>query len=336
MNHFSKTIALCLVSFFPFSCGQSDEREETGSTSLTSTAVSSESVSTSLSDALELLSDSNINSSSASFALQGSEDPLSFDRTKSCAIDGDNAVVSIEGTLEGSVEFSTARASISREVSGSSSIIRTWSKTDDSVLCNSDNTYAAINWGADDISGLGLEVTIDRSKSVSATRTKLSDESVVSRSKSYSASGNRSVSWISHNDNGDGTFTRVKSISSSMSRSSEIDSSDGENVSLSLSVATVEGSELQVTVVRDSTTRELQSKLISSGSLRASEDSQAYVITSFEDYLINFSDDGCTPFSGKLTSNFYEEGTEEAIKTLELTVDNGSYTLMDITDNSSY
>ena len=328
-----------LLFILPISCGDSEEERAETATSTTSISssddASSESVSTNLTDALETLSDSNISSSSASLALQGGggANGLTVDRSKSCAVDGDNAVVSIESTISGSVEFTTARASISREVTGSGTTTRTWSQTDASVLCNDDATRAAIDWEAGDISGLSLSAVIERSKSSSGSKTITSSGEEYTKSKSSSASGTRDITWISHTDNDDGTFTRVKSVSSSITRSSDSSNSrTDESISLSLTVATVEDSELQITVVRDSTSKDLVSKLISSGSLKASESEESYVVTSFEDYLLSFSDESCEATSGKVTSQFYEAGSEEPSKTYELTVTDGAYVLMDITD----
>ena len=64
----------------------------------------------------------------------------------------------------------------------------------------------------------------------------------VNKSIASSATGERQISWISHTDNGDGTYTRVKDLESSVSRTRQITNSlFDEDTSLTLNIATVEG-----------------------------------------------------------------------------------------------
>ena len=334
MLNSSKFIALCLASLLPLACNESDSREVVeGVTALISSETgSSETVSTNLSDAINLLSDSNISSSSTSLALQGS--PLDVEREKKCEADGDNAVVTISSSASGVSEYSTIRADISKEITGSSSVERVWSKESAAVECDDNNKRAAINWNADDISGLSLSVNVSRTKSSDTTRTKKSDESTMELSKSSSSKGTRTVEWASHTENGDDTFTRVKTVVSSMEHTKSI-SKDGEDLEMSFTVATEENAPLEISVTRNASTKDLVSQLISSGTLRSTESSGAYVLTSFSNYSLEFTDDECTPVSGSLTSVFYEEGSEDPIKTLELVVADGEYTLTDTTDSSN-
>lgn len=327
-------LTLLLVFGLASSCSVSDERVESSTSPLSANdSISSESVSSNLTDALEALSDSNISSTSTSLTLQDSATTRpTTTKTKSCSVAGDNAIVSINSSIEGNIEFSNSRRDVSRSITGSGTVNRTWSKTDATVLCSENEKHAAINWSADDIAGLTLSVSIDRSRETESTITRLSDNESSSRVKKTSVSGTRTVSWSSHTDNNDGTFTRVKSVSSSVTRSKTITSSVDASISLSMTVATEENAPLQITVVRNSTSRALISKKISSGTLRTSENESSHVLTDFQDYTLAFTDSSCVPSSGKLTASFYESGTEGAVKILELSVSDGSYTLNDITD----
>ena len=337
MTYLQKSFALYLAAIVPFSCGTEDEREDVARTSLSSSdALSSESVSTNLTDALEVLVDSNIGSSSSTgLALQNQSSKPDLVRTKSCTVSGNNAVVNISTTISGSTEFDTRRRSISRTVDGSSSVVKTWSKTDSSVLCNESGVRAAIDWSAEDISGLSLSAAIERNKSTESSRTRISDGATSTKSRTTTATGSRNVTWISHTNNDDGTFTRVKSVSSSMTRTRSIASSDSATIDLTMTVATENDQELQITVVRDSTTRALRSKLIASGTLRAYENQDSYVLTSFDNYLLEFTESDCAPKSGKLTSQFFDSSSDQATKTIELVVSDGAYTLSDVTDPSN-
>ena len=325
-----------ILAILGASCGSGEDERVMSSASsvLSSSSASTESVSMSLSDALEALSDSNPSGGSSSSLFLQETNPMSISKERSCEVSDDQAVVTVSTSIEGERSFETSLgAQITRTISGAGTHVRTWSRQDSSIACNNPSTAAAIDWTSDGISGLSLAVTVERSKT--ATISRIKNDTEISRSKSFTTTGTRQVQWTSHTDNDDGTFTRVKTVSSSMARNSSGTTREGEEINLSLTVESLDGQDLSITVVRNSTDLSLVSKEISSGALKSFSDENAYVVTSFENYLINFDSESCAPVSGSVLSKFYEEGTEEPVKTLQLSVVNGEYSLEDITDSEN-
>ncbi|MBF0443341.1 MAG: hypothetical protein HQK54_15650, partial [Oligoflexales bacterium] len=129
----------------------------------------------------------------------------------------------------------------------------------------------------------------------------------------------------------DKTYTRTKLVTSSAVRTRTALNKNGEEVKMELSIATKEGAPLAVTAVRSKATHSLVAKTITSGTLVSTRKSDGRVESSFENLKMDFTSDKCELASGSITSSIYKEGSSEPVRVLKLTVENGDYTLMDIT-----
>jgi hypothetical protein len=152
------------------------------------------------------------------------------------------------------------------------------------------------------------------------------------RSLNSSVSGTRHARWLSQESKEDGSISRRKSISFSVTRTDNFVAKDGSVKDLSLTVETKE--DLQVTSTWDNLSRERQllSKLISSGVVKASHASDSYMEASFSDLLLKFDATACSVDSGSMEARFYAEGSAEAVKIYSLTAVEGSVTVKDVTD----
>ena len=127
MTKLNSNLLLSLLPIFFVSCGQDDNREEAISTSASSSIeASSSAISSSLTDALESLSDGNLSSNSqVGLSSQDQEDGIILQRQRSCSSTEGSSLVSISDALSGSISFSGRFASNVRTVEGSGSITRT-------------------------------------------------------------------------------------------------------------------------------------------------------------------------------------------------------------------
>ncbi len=327
-------VCLVLAGSLFVACGQKDERAETSSTSLTSDSAQSETaVAASFNEAMDSMSDTNMSSgSAAAFALEnglGADVEITMDR--SCEALNGKAVVTINRDKTMSWERSNARLSISASSSIENDIVRTWSKEGDSVACELNGKAAAIDFEAD-LTGYTLDVSIKRNASRTMEKTVVRTGETTKRSLTSTVDGTRQAKWLSQEENDDGSISRSKSVSFNVTRTDNFVAKDGTIKDLSLRVETKEA--LQVTVTWDSLTRERQllSKLISSGVIKASHASDSYVEASFSKLLMKFEADSCAVESGSMEARIYAEGTEEASKIYSLTAVDGTITVKDVTD----
>jgi len=152
-------------------------------------------------------------SSGAGLMLSGNDDDSDKSSvTKSCALSGSSAVVTISSTID-ETKTSTSKSGTvtnTRTRTGSSTMTRTWSRTDGTaVTCNTAGKGANVDFK--NPSGLKLDVSIDRSRDVSNTF--VGPKLTRTSSKSFSVKGNHAVTWSSNDATGDGsTYVRNKSI----------------------------------------------------------------------------------------------------------------------------
>jgi len=332
------TQVLALVAAFS-ACGKSsrsDDEDDAGSDSVVDDAqLNQEAANASLTDAVEAMSDSNeAGASASSLALATAEvtrtDNSTF--TKSCAADGDNAVVTIDADIDVKRSLVTRRAERSWVLTGSEDITRTWSKevADAAVAVGCSGKHAAITWSADP-TGVSVDIDFKRTRVVNVDVTNKISGETFSRDKSFSAEGSRQTSWLSQTtDSAAATITRIKEISSNVDRVHNVQNSDGADRELIVNVKTAEDAPLSIEVVRGSADLELQSKTIQSGQLIETREGKGKIETVFADLKTEFSDTGCTLVSGSATFKFYNEGESEAAKTYKLEAAAGVYTYTNV------
>lgn len=326
-------VCLVLAGSLLVACGQKDERAET-SASLTSDSAQSETaVSASFNEAMDSMSDTNMSSNSTTaFALEnGLGVDVQITMERSCEAIDDKAVVTITRDKEMSWERSNARLSIKASSSIENDIVRTWSKEGEAVACELNGKAAAIDFEAD-LTGYELNVSVKRNASRSMEKTVARTGETTTRSLTSTVDGTRQAKWLSQENNEDGSISRTKSVSFSVTRTDNFVAKDGSIKDLSLKVETKEA--LQVTVTWDNLTRERQllSKLIASGVVKASHASDSYVEASFNNLLMKFEAASCAVESGSMEARIYAEGSAEAAKIYSLTAVDGTITVKDVTD----
>lgn len=327
-------VCMVLAASLFVGCGAQDERAATSAASLASDDAQSETaVAASFGEAMDSMSDTNMSSSSGTaLALEngvGVDVQITMDRK--CAASDDKAVVTISRDKEMSWERSNARISLSVSASIENDIVRTWSQDGGSVGCELNGKAAAIDFEAD-LTGYELDVSIKRKASRSMEKTVARTGETTKRSLTSAVDGTRHAKWLSQETNEDGSISRTKSISFDVSRTDNFVAKDGSIKDLTLKVATKE--DLQVTTTWDNLShdRQLLSKLISSGVVKASNASDSYVEASFNKLLMKFDATTCSVYSGSMEARIYAEGSSEAAKIYTLTAAEGTITVKDVTD----
>ena len=331
---FSK-LSLTLFSALLLGCGGTDDARVEGGSSTQLAAdsdLSQATVSASLTESLDSLSDTNlVVSSGTSLALSGAalENTATVDKT--CAVAGDTAVVTINRDRTNTWELTTKRMTISSSLVASQDIVRTWSKEGTAIACSGKS--AAIDFEGD-LTGYKLDVTVDRTAERSFERTLIKTQEAVKSSSKNVSKGTRSVEWLSQTANADGTFTRSKSIAFSVAHSIAIVNAKKEAKAIDLKVETKADAPLKVAVTWDklSEGRALQSKLIKSGTIVASKDGAGSMEATFSNILLTFTADACALTSGSMTAKVYAEGKTEVSKAYALTAVDGDVTVEDVTD----
>ncbi|HET9236948.1 MAG TPA: hypothetical protein VFO10_06840 [Oligoflexus sp.] len=326
-------VCVVLAASLFVGCGAKDERVAPSSGLASDDAQSEAAVAASFGEAMDSMSDTNMSSNSGTaMALEnglGVEVQITMDR--SCAASDDKAVVTITRDKEMSWKRSNARISVSASASIENDIVRTWSLDGGSVGCELNNKVAAIDFEAD-LTGYELDVSIKRNATRSLEKTVARTRETTKRSLTSAVDGTRHAKWLSQETNDDGSISRSKSISFSVSRTDNFVAKDGSVKDLALRVETKE--DLQVTTTWDNLAhdRQLLSKLISSGVVKASKAADSYVEASFNKLLMKFDAKACSVYSGSMEARIYAEGSTEAAKIYMLTAVEGSITVKDVTD----
>ncbi len=315
-------------------CGQDSSARKSSSAQLSSGSLASqEALTASYSEAMDALSDSNLTANSST-SLMLSAPINTQDFQKSCQASGDKALVSISGQRSISFDRSNARVSIEGSRTMTQKLERIWSKSGSSVACNANGKGAAIDFEAD-ISGYQLEVSIDRSASRSLKVSNLKKGTSTTASAETSMKGSRSISWLSQSVAADGAITREKSISFSVTRSSQVLDKDGSSSSLSQIVKTVDGAPLVVSSTWDSLgkNRQLLAKTIKQGKLHVqSASGSSYMEASFDSMALSFSSSECSIKSGSMTASIYESEGASASTIYKLSAIDGVISVQNITD----
>ncbi len=330
------TFCFSMIGLLALGCGQSNDERAVSSTSsslITDSAESEAAVSASLGEALDSLSDTNMVSNASSLSLLNLAADASFTMDRKCTEQDSKALVTINIDKSISWERTLPRFTINASSTIENEISRTWMKEGSDVACTANGKFAAIDFESD-LSGYQLDVTIDRSAARKLERLNLKTQEKITRSLASSVTGTRQVQWLSQSALADGSISRSKSLSFTTERSDSFEAKDGIVKDLKLSIATLEAAPLQVTVIWDklSKGRQLLSKEIESGTIKASRQGGGSIETSFNKMLMKFTSTSCELVSGTLEAKIYVEGESPPAKIYQLTAEEGTVTVKDVTD----
>jgi len=304
-------------------CGQADDGEGTFANGrlVSDSALVVEGAGATIDDALEALAEEGATSVSL-MTLTHDGEPADHHHhaTRSCTVEGQSAVVLVEGEMNKSFSKENRRVSMAWAMSGQTSERRVWSRSVEdaavAVACSESGKTAKIDW--DDVAGLTLDLTFNRSRSRESTMTRLRDGAVTTRSRSFSASGTHQVAWSAQQSGDDGsTITREKVITSSATRSVSALNKQGKATDLKLMVVTKDGSPLTVAVVR-SGDQKLVSKTIRSGVIVTSREGDGRMEMTYTDLKVDYTSGSCKLASGSVDLAVYGEGASAPTKTYKL------------------
>jgi hypothetical protein len=196
------------------------------------------------------------------------------------------------------------------------------------VTCGPNNRAASIDWSSD-LAGLKMQLEFERSRTMTMSTTNKKKGRTWEHNRSFSAAGTRTVEWGAVDASATTDLVREKSVVSSVNRKIQAKNKKGETKSIDLVVKTAEAAPLKVRVERDKTSKELKKKTIKSGTIVATRNADGRVEGTFSDVVLTFDGKECVGESGSVVTKFYNEGSEEAVKTLKLTIDGGVYTIKD-------
>lgn len=261
------------------------------------------------------------------FSLAGSSSPFKT-VTRTCAVQADNsALVTINSDID--VDKSTSSANISRtmKVTGTSTEKRTWTHPS-GVQCATAER-AKLNLKTDAAS-YGLKVKVERSRQQTMSQSNIRKNSTVSASRSFSMTGERSITVVSYSeDTAAGTSLQEKKVSGSLNRTFSFVDKSGQTQSGSFSSATV-GDPMVVKVKRSLSSKEVVSRELVSGVRKSTLTDGTSMEISFTNFLMNGAGESCEAQSGSMTIKYYDsEGTLG--KTLTCSADAG---VLNCTDQS--
>ena len=328
MHRLCKFLLVALISVH---CSETEEPRgftsgASNNEAYTSNSIAAESTMISVSDAMDSLTDTNTFSSSGGNLFLTAAKDLTFEKQKNCETADNNAVVNINVTISGESLITRKSNEFQKNIEGNRKTVRTWSWENQEVPCSADSKHASIDWSATDLEGLRTSITTTKTRNTTVNK-----NGDYFRKVTRKVEATRSVTWLSHVNNGDGTFTRTKSITNQVTRTRDV-SKKGKDFSLKYAIATKEDAPLAISVTRNTADRKLVSKKVTAGSLIFGNSNSDYVLSEFSNLTINFSADSCIVNSGKVTSSFFKEGETEPVKKIELTASNGIYEVLDITD----
>ncbi len=328
----SKTLTYFTIAFVALACGKKEDTQET-TASGTNSIIEDNTLATgvieaNVSDAMTSLAEANEDREAASLALaEVNKDKV---RERKCEkLDDHNVKVTVGFDIDRTMSISNARREIARTVKGSSDLIRSWKAENISLDCTAGN-HVKLDWNSD-ISGLKLDVDVNRSHSVSDSVTIKATGKTLSRERSFTSQGTRHIAWISSaEDAAADSITREKTIASSMKRTMHIENAKGDIKDMEMTLSTQENAPLNVVVVRKKSDGSLITKTIKSGVTIGARAGDGKVESTFSNLVMMFDSGKCSLQSGQVTTAFYKEGNETAVKRLQLEGSDGSFTLKDL------
>lgn len=261
-------------------------------------------------------------STGLSLALADSESPYKT-MTRSCEVQADgSAKVTIASEIAFEKTLKTARISRVNSLSGNSLETRLWSRSGGSVACGSDNQHAAVNWNTD-ITGLALKVDVNRTRSHVMTQTNLVKNVTMSRSRSFSMTGAREVSFVSHSSNGT-NITVVKNVSGQLQKAYNFIDKNGQTQSGSLALSGA----IQVKVIRLASDKSLVSREIVSGTRTSTAGDGSKVEAAYTNFLIAGEGELCAAQSGSFVLK-YVSSSGALEKTVSCAAEDGALSCSD-------
>jgi hypothetical protein len=234
-----------------------------------------------------------------------------FGRTRSCVVSGSKAVVTISGESEKNKEVSRKNTSMANSAINEYELVRTWEWEGKDVGCSENQKFAAVDFGAADLKGLKLSESVTKLR---AREGSITNKNGKGRSFSFSSSvkGTREIVWVDAVANieiSPQPLIRKKQITSSFERSFSSKNSKGEVVSAVSSSKISAENPIVVSVVRAAGTKQLQSRLIESGTIADSLKDGSRLETSFDKVLLVASETENCPIykSGSVTSKVFEK-----------------------------
>ena len=151
------------------------------------------------------------------------------------------------------------------KVGAEEKIVRTWSKADGEVKCLESEKSANID--LKNMDGLKLDISFTRSLQKALRAKKMKNKKVAS-SSNVTSSGTRSIVFTQAAlAEGAVSIERQSSISFKSKRNIEHAKANGEVIAFEANIETLEGAPLEVNMVRDAATLELQERTIESGTV---------------------------------------------------------------------
>jgi hypothetical protein len=336
MKNILAVVGACVVLV---SCGKEEERVTSKSDG---TGVDASNVASDAELANGTIS-ANVDSSISAMAENGSASPSttltsapelaagekSFTFTRTCAVDGDSAVVTVKVSGEHAKTQENKVIKKTSSLSGESTQTRKWTMTGTPIPCSTDGKHAKIAW-KENLAGLKLNVDFSRSRTKSMEFTNIKKNVTKTIAQTSSFKGTHEVTWVQADKADDTTSTyRKKSITTNVERTLKLKNKAGEEKSFIQTVTTKTGAPMVVSVVRSATDLSLTSKTIESGTVTAKNKDESWVETSYTAVKVSFADGKCTFDSGTMNTKFFEKGATTAAKSVTVAFEDGAGTATD-------
>jgi hypothetical protein len=322
------TLGFASLALVAVGCGKKSERTIYP---LEAADLQSELAAQSLSDSVSAAAAGDGNGSSGlSLNLSASSDPVKT-MTRSCAVQDDgSAKVTIASTISLDKSMETTRVKVTHKMTGSSEETRVWSKSG-GVTCDNGTTgvHANIAWNSSlDLTGLSLNVTLNRTRTHVISQTNLVRDTTKSRSRSFTMTGERSVTFNSVDSTTDTSKIIVnKSVSGTATRSYKFIDNNAQEQSGSLSIA----GNVVVKVTRLAADKSLVSREIVSGTRTATSADNSKVEATYTKFVVTGQGESCQATSGSLALKYFAAGATEASKTVSCTAELGALSCTDET-----
>lgn len=291
---------------------EAEEGKAGSSVVLSDESVAGESVAASVDDALADAAESPDSSPTTTLALEeaaGSGRPV-VERFRSCAEEGDKAVVSFKRSISRSRSFDKGGRTGSMEFSDLFEGKRTWALDGEKVECHSNGKQADIS--GDSVEGLSLGVSFKRER-LQKSSFKLRNGKEMARESTIKGEGSRTISFtdVSTADNINKVTTSVKS---SVKRDINMKKMNGEALSLSSEVKTDDAAPMVIVTERKADDNALVSRTLVSGKKISVGKDGERIETIFKNVKFNAAD-GCYASSGSIEGSVFAKDAQEASAT---------------------
>lgn len=303
------------------SSGGGDDEEAQGTTEiLDDSELRTEAVSSTVDVGISAAAEGTDESSASALALASNTGTKNKVFTRECEEDGDTAVVTISREFSRTREITNKVREISMSMSGTNDLTRTWSSDEGAVKCHSNGKH--IDVAMNDMEGMILDVDFKREGTRTATFTNVRKGITVERYFKFTATGKRHIEWTDVSTEGDNT-TLSTTNTSEVDRSTVAKNKDGEERTMEMSVDIGKEDPLVVDTVRDSSSRDIVSRTIKSGTITSTNKDKGKLEIEF-DTVVYTPDSGCLADSGSISGKVFKPEADEATMTFEITFSNGS------------